>query len=148
MSHKNTLMKLEAAVHPYKLALKREHGEYTLKLRNGNTNAATLSYFLDENDGELWLSEGRTHADYQKRGLGTKLRALVILAAYLGGFKKAVQTSTNLNKMTPGNRPISAKIMNKLGFKVNKIHNNKSENRSLNLNNTSMNKIRSILNSA
>ena len=148
MSHKKTLMNLEAVFHPYKLALNKEYGEYTLKVKNGNKNAATLKYFLDKNDGELLLSEGRTHPDYQKRGLGTKLRALVILAAYLGGYKKAVQTSTNLNKMTPGERPISAKIMNKLGFKINRIYNNKSENRTLNLNNTSMRNIRAILGSA
>lgn len=145
MSHKKTLMSLAAVFHPYTLSLNQEYGEYTIKIRNGNKNAAKLNYFLDKNDGEIFLSEGRTYAGYDKRGIGTKLRALVLYAAYLNGFKKAVQISTNLNKMTPGQRPISARIMNKLGFKVNKIHNNKSENRSLNLNKSSMNKILAIL---
>ena len=145
MNVKKALMNFENVLKPYKLKIGIKYGEYTVKVRNGNKNAATLNYFLDKNDGEVLLAEGRTYENYQGRGIGTKLRAMVIYAAYLAGFKKVVQTSTNLNRMTPGNRPISAKIMNKLGFKVNKIHNNKSENRSLNLNNRSMNKIRAIL---
>ena len=96
--------------------------------------AAKIKIYLDrEDDGEIILDRGRTFLKFRKQNLGTILRAIVVWSAKKSGFAKASQTSTNLNKTRPGKRPLSALIMNKLGFSINKVHTNLSENRSLNL---------------
>ena len=146
MNVKSAILSYNAVVSPYKLSVKRPFpGEYKVTMSYGNKPAAELEYFLDEDDGEVWLASGRTYTNFQRRGLGTKLRAIVLVAAYGAGFKKAVQTSTNVNKMRPGQRPISAYIMNKLGFRIERVHGNLSENRTLNMNNNSIRKIKNLI---
>jgi predicted GNAT family acetyltransferase len=72
--------------------------------------------------GTLYISHGKTRPNLRKQGLGTKMRALVTLAAKRAGYKRMRQISTYLNntqKKNYPNAPPSSRIMNKLGFRRN-----------------------------
>ncbi len=73
--------------------------------------------------GTLFISHGKTHPNLRRQGLGTKMRALVTLAAKLAGYKRMRQYSIYSNKNQKRNypnAPPSSRIMNRLGFIRNK----------------------------
>jgi hypothetical protein len=106
-----------------------------------------IIYFYNENKNyvayqvcyvdppEMWLESGRTEENYRRRGYGTWIRAVAAWCAKRAGFKKIHQTSSFLTNTPKTNRPTSAYIMNKLGFKhENSQNGSSSEFRYLNLN--------------
>jgi hypothetical protein len=142
----------------------------TLRIGDATENVAWLRVVIFNN--ELELLEGRTREMYRRRGYGTIIRALVCKAAKDLGFKQIRQISAALTKKNvensvksmearrklktagPNNnnenlkkaaawRPVSAYIMNKLGFQINNNVNSNNvkvytENRTLNLKNKNL----------
>jgi len=103
-----------------------------VRMYNSGEEVATLDILY--NDSVLALSFGETRPKFRRLGIGTWIRAIATWASKRAGFKKVVQESVFLPNTPKTPRPTSAYIMNKLGFSINKRSNNKSENRSLNLN--------------
>jgi hypothetical protein len=103
-----------------------------VRMYNAGEEVATLDVM--SYGSVLLLSFGETNPKFRRLGIGTWIRAIATWAAKRVGFKKVVQESVFLPNTPKTPRPTSAYIMNKLGFSINKISSNKSENRSLNLN--------------
>lgn len=93
--------------------------------------------------GTLYISYGKTNPNLRKQGLGTRMRALVTLAAKLAGYKYMRQYSTYVNKnQMHQNTPPSSRIMNRLGFRKNNTFSNKSASYVFNFKNMNNNKLR------
>ena len=88
------------------------------KNRTGNTFVNVTQPQHNE-PGTLFIGHGRTRSNLRKQSLGTRMRALVTLAAKLAGYNRMRQYSTYGNKTqikNYPNAPPSSRIMNKLGF--------------------------------
>ena len=109
---------------PFKLT-----AEYT------GDNSVTIKLYLSKNNNKknfvsyetcvafnpvLYLESGRTQEGYRRKGYGTWIRAVATWCAKRAGFKQVRQASSFLTNTPKTQRPTSAYIMNKLGFKFNK----------------------------
>jgi hypothetical protein len=109
------------------------------------TEVADMKCFVDVEDNMIVLDLGRTYTGFNRKGYGRKLRAQITMAAFDADFERVEQTSTNINKiLSPKSRPISAKIMNNLGFKIDRKYNTGDENRSLSRTNNRSSLVRYI----
>lgn len=113
-----------------------------INLNRGGNNKVRLLYKKNKNrstyvnvnvpwnnePGTLYISHGKTRPNMRRQGLGTRMRALVTLAAKLAGYKRMRQISTYLNntQKTIYSVPPSSRIMNQLGFRRNGTFNNKN----------------------
>ena len=93
----------------------------------------------------LIFSTGMTVEAYRRQGLGTKLRALVVWCAKRAGFKEIRQLSTRFANTPKTERPTSAYIMNKLGFRGGIDPNINAEQRFFMLNTNNMSKVNAII---
>ena len=84
--------------------------------KTGNI-AANMKIGISRNGKTLTLNHGRTMLKYRRRGIGTYLRAQIIKVAKNAGFNFVEQFSVNYTGTM--NKPISARIMEKLGGKRN-----------------------------
>jgi hypothetical protein len=148
-----------------------EQLKITLRIGDATENVAWLKVIIFNNN-ELEFLEGRTREMYRRRGYGTIIRTLACKAAKDLGFKQITQISAAVTKKNvenslksmearrklknagPNNnienlkkaaawRPVSAYIMNKLGFQINNNVNSNNvkvytENRTLNLKNKNL----------
>lgn len=104
------------------------NGNTRLRYRKNRTGNTFVNVTQPQNNepGTLFIGHGRTRPNLRRRGLGTRMRALVTLAAKLAGYKRMRQYSTYANKnqrKNYPNAPPSSKIMNKLGFVKNGVFN-------------------------
>jgi predicted GNAT family acetyltransferase len=97
------------------------NGNTRLRYRPNRTGTTVVNVTMPQNNepNTLYIGHGKTRPNLRKHGLGTRMRALVTLAAKLAGYKRMRQYSTYLNKNQKRNypnAPPSSRIMNKLGF--------------------------------
>lgn len=78
--------------------------------------------------GTLYISHGKTSLNMRRKGIGTRMRALVTLAAKLAGYNRMRQISVYMNKNQKKaySLPPSSRIMNALGFRKSGNFNNKN----------------------
>ena len=119
-----------------------QYGKNTVNIvmYKDGVEAATLK--CDLLGSILKFSTGMTVEAYRRQGLGTKLRALVVWCAKRAGFKEIRQLSTRFANTPNTQRPTSAYIMNKLGFRggIN------AEQRFFMLNTNNISKVNAIVN--
>jgi hypothetical protein len=84
-------------------------------------NGERVAYidFKPESRRTLYMAYGYTDPKHRKKGYMTELGKRLSKSAALLGFKEVTFIASNVNKMTPGNRPPSAKLANKANFYVN-----------------------------
>ena len=106
-------------------------------------NKARLS--LNLNGDEIYYAIGRTNKNARRRGYGTLLRAIPILAAKNTGYKRIRQIGSFINNNNRnGNIPPSTRIVLKLGFVPVSPHPNRYES-VLNLSKADYNRIRRLV---
>lgn len=95
----------------------------------------------------IYYAHGHTNKNMRRRGYGTLLRAIPILAAKNTKFKKMYHIAVfmNNNQRKNYNKPPSLKIVRSLGFKPMPNYSNNNGVSELNLSNVNYNKIKKII---
>ena len=114
-----------------------------LVYKKNKTRNTFVNVNAPNNKNNMYISYGKTHPNLRRQGIGTRMRALVTLAAKLAGYKRMHQYSMYVNKNQMYEKtPPSSRIMNKLGFRKNNIFSNKSVSYVLNFKNLNNSKLR------
>jgi len=93
---------------------------YHLWIKNKNGGVASYLKFT-ANNRNMYIIGGFTKSMYEKRGLGTLLRALATQSGAVAGSPKGRQYGVFESRSKKGNNniPNSSKIMKRLGWRVN-----------------------------
>ncbi len=122
-----------------KIKIKNKCKRVTISTKN---NKARLS--LNLNGDEIYYAFGITNNNVRRRGYGTLLRAIPILAAKNTGYKRIRQIGSFINNNNGSNIPPSTRIVLKLGFTPVNPHPKRYES-VLNLSTANYNKIRRLV---
>lgn len=118
-----------------------------LRISTLNNKAYLL---LNFNGNTINYAFGRTKENARRRGYGTMLRAIPILAAKNTGFKYITHTGVFVNQNANGPPPSTRIVRGKLGFKKRNHYNENSEAPHysiLNLSTVNYNRIKRLLSS-
>jgi hypothetical protein len=93
---------------------------YHIRVKNSNGATASLLRFT-ANRNQMYIVGGFTKETYEKRGLGTLLRALATQSGAVANSTLGLQYGTFERRAQAGNGniPNSSKIMKRLGWRVN-----------------------------
>lgn len=128
--YKNTLRNLANKSKNFNVINMNRGGANKVRLvykKNPKNTYVNVNVPWNNEPGTLYISHGRTHPNLRRKGLGTRMRALVTLAAKLAGYNRMRQISIYKNNNQKWqSTPPSSRIMNRLGFRKSGNFNNKN----------------------